>query len=1291
MAAFGPNSYLGPAAQTLGRLAALCALMVLGCISPSVAQTTATVDWNSEFPASDTVFPPDQTAGFVFTEPLTGATATFNREFITDGTASGRAGFAAGSGITIPFGLADFVTYNDFAFGDAGVGNLPLVMDNTSFDQGDRIVFTIDFDRPVTDLTFQVLDIDDGPTSNDAVEVFFDAGGGAFQNIVSAPAVFATGTSVAVSDIPGVTGFEGNAGAVASAAGSLFLDFNAQPVQRIRIEYFVGDNDAAVGDPGTMFVGVGDVSFVVPAVPGTADLSLDVQSASSTPTTGFITFLDVTVSNQGPEPADSVTVDFDLPSGLAFTSDDGAPGEYNDSTGVWTPAAPVPAGGSASLRVFATVEPVGSYLLAGEVLSSSLPDPDSTVNNGIIGEDDDDTLQLVPVAPPPPLLCLGRPITPLVFIGPQGESAGADLTSPDVGDVFRFVNVSPGVDALVEVLGASGSAGLVTVDDDTQGTLENFQPTLLDTTGAEAFVDFRITIVATGTSNVGTLSFAASTVDIDGGGGIREYIEVSNNIVEFAVDGAGPAPNTQIASTIISPPVGTPPIPSPPSAGSRVRFEVATETQAPGDAISTDPDHIATAFFTGVSVFEYRIGKFGVATGAAGRLNSLAFNCPDINPTTTSALALEDFGDAPISFGNPIHVIDAGVLLGASNTDEAGPGDSADASTDAGDDGVTLIGGDDITVLDFDQGETQTLVVSATGAGGFLQAWFDWNVDGDFDDPGEQVAVNVVDEEDDQMISLPVTAPATAVPGTSFARFRWSTEADLTPIEAAGDGEVEDYTFTISGPVLTIQKTASPVSVTENFTTVFTIEVTETAGFDATGLVITDPVPTGFSIVSIANGGTQTGNTITWSLPGALNLSSASVSFTAQAGPVTGNTPITNTASVIGDQFASPLEDSVIVTVLEGPTIITDETFPGLCPNAGGMRGANFFPTAAGGGTFGTGSGAVDEVVSPDPFPGFISPMGYNYVDTGFGDAFGSTIGAHSVISNSSILAFGNGHTGIIDPENGVTGRFIAINGSTENEIVFSQVVDGLTANTNYEYSFWVANLLDLDLVDQPNDPSFELQVDGVPLTSTGGIVETASLTWIRVGGVFNSGESTDVTISLEALNSGSAGNDYLLDNIGVFQCTFPSADLEANKTVSVFDPQGLGLFAVPGNDVIYTITVRNPGPGTTDVDTLFLVDDLPPEVIFFNGDANGPTGAGDDPVIFTETVPGTGLDPFVFANDVRFSDAAVQPDDISECSYTPAAGFDPAVTFVCINPKGVLATGNPVPEFTLEFRTRIR
>jgi hypothetical protein len=94
-----------------------------------------------------------------------------------------------------------------------------------------------------------------------------------------------------------------------------------------------------------------------------------------------------------------------------------------------------------------------------------------------------------------------------------------------------------------------------------------------------------------------------------------------------------------------------------------------------------------------------------------------------------------------------------------------------------------------------------SLDVQASGAG-FLNAWIDYNADGDWGDLGEQIALDLPVIAGTNTILLDV--PLTAVPGTTYARLRltsYNTAGALLPTGLANDGEVEDYVLTIENDI----------------------------------------------------------------------------------------------------------------------------------------------------------------------------------------------------------------------------------------------------------------------------------------------------------------------------------------------------------------------------------------------------------------------------------------------------------------------------------------------------------
>ena len=95
-------------------------------------------------------------------------------------------------------------------------------------------------------------------------------------------------------------------------------------------------------------------------------------------------------------------------------------------------------------------------------------------------------------------------------------------------------------------------------------------------------------------------------------------------------------------------------------------------------------------------------------------------------------------------------------------------------------------------------GASVTVTVSNAPSGARLDAWIDFNGDGSWGGPLEQIADSVLVVNGSNVLTFDV--PSTAADGTAIARFRLSTAGNLGVRGAAIDGEVEDHTVTISPP-----------------------------------------------------------------------------------------------------------------------------------------------------------------------------------------------------------------------------------------------------------------------------------------------------------------------------------------------------------------------------------------------------------------------------------------------------------------------------------------------------------
>jgi len=180
-------------------------------------------------------------------------------------------------------------------------------------------------------------------------------------------------------------------------------------------------------------------------------------------------------------------------------------------------------------------------------------------------------------------------------------------------------------------------------------------------------------------------------------------------------------------------------------------------------------------------------------------------NCDDgdtgnDDPTLATIFA-DDYGDAPdptyptlAASTGASHKIVPGFFLGTlidSDPDgQPNVGATGDDAFDGNDDedGITF-------VTSLIPGNTATIDIVASTAG-FVDAWVDMNADGSWATAGDQVMASqpVVPG----LNSLVVSIPATANPGATYARFRFSSLGALPFNGPAPDGEVEDYLVDIT-------------------------------------------------------------------------------------------------------------------------------------------------------------------------------------------------------------------------------------------------------------------------------------------------------------------------------------------------------------------------------------------------------------------------------------------------------------------------------------------------------------
>jgi len=325
--------------------------------------------------------------------------------------------------------------------------------------------------------------------------------------------------------------------------------------------------------------------------------------------------------------------------------------------------------------------------------------------------------------------------------------------------------------------------------------------------------------------------------------------------------------------------------------------------------------------------------------------------------------------------------------------------------------------------------------------------------------------------------------------------------------------------------------------------------------------------------------------------------------FTSDTG-VTAMTPA-------GQASNGEVEDHALAVQLPPPNYVTDVTDGQVCVALGGtLSGTNIF-TDFDGGTFGTGTGAMDETPAVNPYPGKILGGTYDsYYDMGHGE--------YSIVSNIVTPRNAAQHgDGIYDPIDGPGGRFFASDPDTDTPR-FTTTVTGLTPGKTYEITFWAANS---EPSTAGNYNRIAVFADGAEVYNTGFLQPSTPMTWKKYSYLYIVDDaSTSATFEIRSTETGASGHDFFLDAVGFEECTPPPDFSDA--------PSSYGdAFHLRFDDTILL--------GSTVTSEIAGYDD--PEA-----DAD----AGDDGVVIPSLVPGGSGDIVVTTVGTGFLQAWIDWDD---------------------------------------------
>ncbi|NAS32510.1 DUF11 domain-containing protein [Flavobacteriaceae bacterium R38] len=607
-------------------------------------------------------------------------------------------------------------------------------------------------------------------------------------------------------------------------------------------------------------------TFVITPLQGDLSLTKIVVDNDITPLVGTEISYEITVRNDGPNDATNVVVRDQLPSGLDFVLFSSTSGTYNETTGIWNVGS-VSSGGTQTLIIDALVNPTGNYTNGAEVIASDVFDIDSTPNNNILAEDDQDEVTITPIN-----------------VADLSLTKGVDNQTPDVATNVTFTitvtNDGPS-DATGVVVTDQLPSGYSYVSDDAAGGY-NETNGIWNIGNLASGASITINIVAlvntTGDyTNVAEITSLDQT-DIDSTPG-------NNLIAEDDQDEATTIPRalvdlsvTKVANTLT------------PDVGGQIQFTVTVINDGPSDAtnvVVTDLLASGYAFVNAVpsvGTYEPLNGSWTIGNLANGVTQNIVITANVLaNGIYTNTAELTDLTEFDVDSEpannddteddqetinpTPVLVSDLSLVKTVNNTTPQ-VGETVEFTINVTNDGPSDVSGVVVT----DQLPSGYTFISNTATAGDYDATTGiWNLNGVLPNgTTETLRITVlVNPTGDYTNTAEITASGNNDPD--------STPGNNDPLE-------DDQDDAITNPIpiadLSLVKTVDNQfpDVSDNVT--FTITLTNDGPSEATGIVVTDILESGYNYISDTSGGAYNSVSGLWSVGNLASGASISLDIT---------------------------------------------------------------------------------------------------------------------------------------------------------------------------------------------------------------------------------------------------------------------------------------------------------------------------------------------------------------------------------------------------------------------------
>ncbi len=518
-----------------------------------------------------------------------------------------------------------------------------------------------------------------------------------------------------------------------------------------------------------------------------------------------------------------------------------------------------------------------------------------------------------------------------------------------------------------------------------------------------------------------------------------------------------------------------------------------------------------------------RIELRKVATGADNIHIGLGLVADYGDSDATYGTAYNGSGSPPafhlLNNGSPNTVYLGAVVDGDGNGIPSANNNSDDTETSS------IGGGDDedaiSQLIDINTSQTTYETTLVCTSGGYVSGWIDFDQSGYFDP--DEFANKICSSGS---ATLKWTGISGLITGSTAARFRIASinSQVSVPVGPAFDGEVEDYSLEIIEPPkpdLEITKTVSNSSPVVNETISYTILLTNPGEYIASGVQVTDLLPSGISFISATpTQGTYNSSSGIWNIgtlpAGDSTTVSLTINATVNSGTL-GNT-ITNTASITALNETDPelnnnsasagitvvpeAADISISKIVDDATPIEGQelTFTIIVDNNGPKNATNF--------------SVIDQI-----------PSGLSFVEAN------PSVGSYS--SSTGIWNIGT------------------LENAAQATLVLNLSVEGGTQGNT------ITNTADVNTVDQ-NDPTPEnnsgsVQIDVVPAGFPSSCSEVTSLDFSNF--LLISGSAGQVGAIYE-YTSVAPGINAHIEIVTKFNATLTNFDQSDSGTAQNFQPQ---------------------------------------------------------------------------------------------------------------------------------------